>query len=371
METGGHRTGCYHRVVTSISRWRRLLFALIPVTILLLISLAAFELVLRSRFDAVHHITGAAPWRQAEWEGLSYGWDLYHPDLGWTNLPGYRSPADAPFSVAINSGGLRAARDYDQTPPDGRVRVAVFGDSLAFGEEVDEPDTVPAWIEALDPEFEALNYGVHGFGLGQSTLRLEAEGGDLGARAVVLMVLFPENLVRASADYFVHAKPVFRLVEGRIEVGNQPVPEASRMPWLMRTSYAAAWLFARRGALGRTSFDGHDHIELGRALVARAAVTCDRRGQKLLVVALLAPGGLVDYLGEPRHRSEIDSSRKRFLTGLPAATFDLVPHQEAAYRRHGAELFAPLAHWSSHGNRLWAEAIAKELRSTVEGDSSS
>jgi hypothetical protein len=329
--------------------------------------MALAEFFLRSRFDEIHHITGAAPWRQAEWQGLTYGWDRYDPDLGWTNLPGYRSPPNAPFTVTINSLGLRAAEEYAPTPPDGRDRIAVFGDSLAFGEEVDDNRTVSAWIEALDPSRQALNYGVHGYGLGQSVLRLEAEGGDLGADVVVLMVLYPENLVRATTDHFVHAKPVFRMVEGRLEIGNHPVQRESRMPWLLRTSYAAAWMVARRGAHARAAVKASSRVALGRALVRRAARVCRRRNQQLIVVTLFAPGGLVDYLGKPRHRRTIDASRSRFLEGISAATLDLVPIQESAYREHGAQLFAPLAHWSSRGNRLWAEAILDDLDRSTTG----
>ncbi|MDX2438181.1 MAG: hypothetical protein QNL88_14160 [Acidobacteriota bacterium] len=336
------------------------MFSLIPALLLLVIAAALLEVVLRARYESTEKITGAAEWRVADFGGFSYHWDRYHPLLGWTNQPGYRSDGTVPFTVTINSLGLRATRDYAPVAANGVRRIALFGDSLAFGEEVDDGETVADHLGELRPDLEVLNYGVHGYSLGQSVLLLEEEGGLLEPDHYVVMVLFPEDLVRDSASEFVHAKPVFRLVDGSLKVENVPVPEASRTPRLLRISYAAAWLFGRRGSWHRSTTNWASDLARSRAIVGRAASVCAERDRPLTVVVLLAPAGVLGYLSDPEWRELFNSKRAEFLD-QPVDMLDLVPAQIEAYREERAALFAPLAHWSSRGNQIWAEHIARHL----------
>jgi hypothetical protein len=339
---------------------RRLVFSVIPAVLVVALAGAVFEIVLRVRYDSTEQITGAAQWRVADFGGFSYHWDRYDPLLGWTNQPGYRSGASLPFMVTINSQGIRATHDFAPRAADEVTRVAVFGDSLAFGEEVDDGETVADHLAQINPDWEVLNYGVHGYGFGQSVLRLEEVGGLLEPDRYVVMVLFPEDLARDRAAEFIHAKPVFRVVDGSLEVDNVPVPEASHTPRLLRMSYAAAWLFGRRGSWHRDSADPASNLALGRAVSERAAAVCAARGKPLTVVVLLAPAGVVRYLSEPEWRRQFDALRAEFLDQR-IDMLDLVPAQVEAYREERSALFAPLAHWSSRGNRIWAEHIARHL----------
>ncbi len=339
---------------------RRLMFSLVPTVLLVVIAVALFEVALRVRYESTEKITGAAEWRVADFGGFSYHWDSYHPLLGWTNQPGYRSDETVPFSVTINSQGLRATDDYAPVAVNGVRRIALFGDSLAFGEEVDDGETVADHLGELRPDLEVLNYGVHGYSLGQSVLLLEEEGGLLDPDHYVVMVLFPEDLVRDGASEFVHAKPVFRLVDGSLKIENVPVPEASRTPRLFRVSYTAAWLFGRRGSWHRDTTDWATDLARSRAIVDRAASVCAERDRPLTVVVLLAPAGVLRYLSDPGWRTQFDARRAEFLD-QKIDMLDLVPAQIEAYREERTALFAPLAHWSSRGNQIWAEQIAGHL----------
>jgi hypothetical protein len=336
------------------------LFSLIPLLSVTVLAGGILEVVLRFRYHDIVRITGAAEWEVAEFGGFTYGWDRYHPMLGWTNVPGYRSDAGVPFEVTINSQGLRGSREFAPTPDPAVTRIALFGDSLAFGEEVDDDATIAAHLERGRRDVEVLNFGVHGYGLGQAVLRLEIDGARFVCDHVVLAVLFPEDLIRDEAGRFVHAKPVFRLDGDLVVVENTPVPEASRMPLVMRHSYAAAWLFGRRGVWHRTHAGGGPNLELGKALIRRAAAVCSARGSTLSVVLMLAPAGVQRHLSDPVWRRQFDDERARF-SSVEEDVLDLVPIQLRAFRDERMVLVAPLAHWSSRGNELWAEAIAEHL----------
>lgn len=97
-----------HRAVGII---KKLVFATLPLLFLALLAAVAGEAFLRMRYDGTAAINGVTQWQTAEWENLTYHWDIYHPILGWTNLPGYKSTDDIPFEVTINSQGLRGTRE--------------------------------------------------------------------------------------------------------------------------------------------------------------------------------------------------------------------------------------------------------------------
>jgi hypothetical protein len=117
-------------------------YSLIPAVLVVAFAGVVLEVALRLRYERTEQITGAAEWQVAEFGGFSYHWDRYHPVLGWTNQPGYRSGADVPFAGTINSQGIRATLDCAPRAADGVRRIALFGDSLAFGVEVDDGNTV-------------------------------------------------------------------------------------------------------------------------------------------------------------------------------------------------------------------------------------
>ncbi len=46
----------------------------------------------------------------------------------------------------------------------------MFGDSCMFGEEVDDHETLAVYLEQRLSHAEVMNFGVHGYGLGQMVL---------------------------------------------------------------------------------------------------------------------------------------------------------------------------------------------------------
>lgn len=347
----------------TLSLRRKLLYSLVPPLALVASMAAGFEVWLRARHDSTAELTGVvSEWRTETWRGLTYHWDEYHPTLGWTNVAGYRGDDRIPFRLTINAQGLRAEREYAPRPPEGVPRVAVFGDSTTFGEEVDDDATVPFHLEdaLAGVGAEVLNFGVHGYGLGQMVLRLEEEGFGFHPDHVVIVLLIPLDLKRDPMEEFTHPKPAFRVDGDRLVIGNTPVPEASRQPWLFEHSFAAAWLFGRPDPLPAPGEGLSDLLAITRALLARARAAC-ASAEVPLTLALIVDGNTVDaFAREPELEAMTDRIRQ-VLGAAGGDVLDLVGPLVEMHRRTGGRRVEPLGHWDGAANREIAGWIAAHL----------
>jgi hypothetical protein len=148
--------------------------------------------------------------------------------LGWRPTPGYSDGK----SDHINAQGLRSTKEYPDAPGPDVLRIAVFGDSFVYGNEVATKQAWPSIIESLHPTLEVLNYGVSAYGTDQAYLRYITEGSDL-APDIVVMGFFLDDLVRLvnvyrgflSRNEWPLPKPRYRLGEdGRVEFVPNPLP---------------------------------------------------------------------------------------------------------------------------------------------------
>jgi len=124
----------------------------------------------------------------------------FSPALGWTVKPGGMSPVftpkgRAPYRYRANNQGIRSDSQYTRDPPNGIVRIATFGDSFTHGDDVGNNDTWQRSIEKLDGRFEALNFGVGGFGLDQAFLRYCNDATGFRPHLVIIGFM-PENIRR-------------------------------------------------------------------------------------------------------------------------------------------------------------------------------
>jgi hypothetical protein len=151
------------------------------------------------------------------------------PQLGWRNVTG----ANDEWGPAANSSAqhLRGTRTYALAKPSGIERIEVFGDSFAFGSEVDDDSTYSAVLERTLPASEVLDFGVPGYGLDQMLQRFRAEGPAYHPDVVVIGMV-SSLLARNEMSFSNWYKPYFVLDGGgQLQLRGVPVPgldEATR-----------------------------------------------------------------------------------------------------------------------------------------------
>lgn len=241
----------------------------------------------------------------------------YDPELGWAPRPGARS-ADGTWRV--DAGGIRTDRDVAVDHPPSELRVALFGDSFTFGDEVGQDQTWGAALErslgARGVPSEVLNFGVNAYGMDQAFLRWRVHGRRYRPDVVIFGfhgedVLRNVNVYRPL--YFAGSevplsKPRFVERDGALALVNVPTIPPARLPGILAgreddplvaferfgTRFAWRWwLHARTAALLVAAFDFTDpwHVDdetrrLARRIVAAFAADVARDGAAFLIVDL-------------------------------------------------------------------------------------
>jgi hypothetical protein len=144
----------------------------------------------------------------------------YSEHYGWEPRRSFRGHFDGRL-VTTNRAGLRGP-ERSPTPAPGTFRIALMGDSVAFGFDVSDHETFARALEAKRANREVLNFAVQGYGTDQSLLRLEREGLDRGPRLVLLAFCLGNDFFDNALDHFLydgrHPKPYFTLDDGELEL---------------------------------------------------------------------------------------------------------------------------------------------------------
>ncbi len=164
------------------------------------------------------------------------------PGLGWTNRELFRSRDG---SISIDAAGLRRAPLRPPGEAAVELRVAVFGDSFTFGDELADGETWAAFLQAAlrgrGVGARVLNFGVNGYGLDQALLRWRRDGRPRRPDVVVLGFQ-PENLLRNlnvfRPLYFLdtslpYAKPRFVLSGEGVEIVDRPTVPPEALPGVL------------------------------------------------------------------------------------------------------------------------------------------
>lgn len=199
---------------------RSLLTALLAVGSLLA-TLGAIELVLRLASGSPLGLPD--PGGEIRMVGERYP-GSHHPHFGYLPTPGVSTQNVWRTEITITDDAIRS---NGAPPPPGRPIVAV-GDSFTFGDEVSDPATWPAQLEARLGR-PVLNGGVFGYGLDQIVLRAEALLERFSPDTLVVSFI-PNDVRRCEYAYRFAWKPYFAIEDGALALKNVPVPEPHQGP---------------------------------------------------------------------------------------------------------------------------------------------
>ena len=129
-----------------------------------------------------------------------------------------------------NNFGARADQHITQHKQPGRTRVLLFGDSFTQGSRLPQAETWAYQLEKRNPGFEVFNFGVDGYGMGQSFLRYQNVQAGIDYD-VVLFLFVPSvdlwrdiNTIRSlCGDWISFAiTPRFIIKDDRLEYVKSP-----------------------------------------------------------------------------------------------------------------------------------------------------
>jgi len=109
-------------------------------------------------------------------------------------------------SNLTNAQGLRNHKEYRFASAQNTLRMVVFGDSFVYGRDEEYENTWPYLLESSVGNLEVLNFGVPGYGVGQSYLRFLEEGLKFNPD-----ILFFNTILLSGRDQF----PAMRVLKTR------------------------------------------------------------------------------------------------------------------------------------------------------------
>jgi hypothetical protein len=271
--------------------------------------------------------------------GFDAGFVVPDPGLGWVAAAG-GEPVDA---HGLRDGGAR--------PAPGAVRVALVGDSFAWGLGVPPDATFAHALELRRPDVDVLNLGVVGYGLDQAVLRLERDGAALRPDVVVLLGTSTLAL-RARHAFVNYAKPWFTLQDGLVLHGVPvPSPDALRARELR---VPATWQVGRIVAerVERWRHPPADAAPVVDALLDRWRADVAASGAVPVLVTVPTPNEHGAGAGGEAYARWCSAHRGTCFDGWPTLL---------ARSADGADLQEATTHWNVAGHAVVAEVVEAAL----------
>jgi len=201
----------------AFSRGRRLV-TLLSINLTLMSSLlVGLELVARSLREAPFRESWSAPLAEPDTElGTIPRADARVRHRRFPRALGYQMEWDVNYGTEADRS--RRVPDRPRTGP----ILAVFGDSLLFGEGLEDHDTIPNQLQRALPQWRVFNYAVRGHGTAQNYFYLLRVLRDKPDTCLCLLGFIPDHVRRTVVPYSLMASvwagrhPRVRLAGNRI-----------------------------------------------------------------------------------------------------------------------------------------------------------
>lgn len=221
-----------------LSTGRKVLFGATYLLVLLVIFIAAAEIILRAK--------GLTPEQSHRIEiRIHPGGRLIarHPSLGFTHVPGSHTielPTGLRFRMTILPNGLRITRPLESyAVADNREKIWIFGCSYTEGWSLNDDETYAWLIQQRYPQYEVVNFGVGGYGTVHSLLQFRE----------ALKTATPKVVVLAYADFHDERNTLSRSHREAIRADSELGPLQHPYAWLdehdgLQIGYTSAEYFA-------------------------------------------------------------------------------------------------------------------------------
>ncbi len=156
---------------------------------------------------------------------------MYDEELGWSNFPS-KVIVKKKITYTTNSDGLRGE---EADPAKGKI--LIVGDSIIYGLGVQDNETATYYLDQKLPDFQVLNLGVGGYGIGQYYLRLKKFIGELRPKLVGVVICTGNDIRNTQSNVsYGYSKPLFKIENGKLKTVE---PRISRFscPNLFSTSW--------------------------------------------------------------------------------------------------------------------------------------
>jgi len=122
----------------------------------------------------------------------------FHPQLGWETIP-ETTVTNGKVTYTTNALGMRSPEvDFS------RGHILLVGDSVTFGLGVNNDETVSHFLQNEEKissfNFQVLNFGVPGYGIGQYYLNLKRHINKLNPKVIVLILYTANDLDETRKD---------------------------------------------------------------------------------------------------------------------------------------------------------------------------
>ena len=296
----------------------------------------------------------------------------FDPELSYQfkkNHRGQRHATDGNLPHQTNELGLLG---YDMPTLDGsRREVLILGDSVTYGNGVPEEDVfVSHWQRHLGPGYRLWNAGCPGWSTHQERRYLERDLSAVPWHTVVLVVCL-NDLIRYEWVY--QGDDDYQMSPDIAEVGgfwqtNQSA--AGLRLWLLRRKFeglpATQPLAAMHNGLLWSWDETNWQAYVQRDLTPLSAGKFGRR----LVVAVVPLRAQLAALAAGAPQAEVLQPQQRFVTFCETRDLpylDGLPRLRQASEQLGLEqLYLDPVHLSPAGHRVWADALAAELRAALD-----
>jgi hypothetical protein len=194
------------------------------------------------------------------------------PAIGHEHTPNTRAHLMG-ADVAISSQGLRD-REFSMTPPPGRTRIMMLGDSLAFGWGVEQHETSSKVLEQLllksGRDVEVINTGVGNYNTEMQVAYFLERGFRFKPQYVVLNYFIndAEPTPRDGSNFLSRHSPAFVYFASRLDMALRMMGSGEKKDW--KSYYAGL-------------YEGVDGPGRVAAAIEKLAKYCRENGIKLYI----------------------------------------------------------------------------------------